>query len=113
MLRPALPSCLISIVTEVSPWYLCDFVFVCLCVYVYARVCVRVCVRVCARVRVCVCFVCVFVCVCMCVCVHVCVCVCDCAPSAQPPLSSIHLTWLVRGCRAANAAKAHVHYDQV
>jgi hypothetical protein len=52
--------------------------YVCECIFV--PVCVCVCVRVCLRLCVCVC-VCVFVCVCVCVCVYVCVyvCVCSCA----------------------------------
>ena len=61
----------------------------CMCVYVYARVCVHVCMHVCVcgcvcmslyvRVLVCVC-VCLYVCVCVCIylCVYVCMCVYVC-----------------------------------
>ena len=52
---------------------------VCVCVCVYACVCMRVCVCVCVYACVCVCVhVCVYACVCVHVCVYACVCVCMC-----------------------------------
>lgn len=59
--------------------WVCKYMCVCVCKYVY--VCVRVCkyvyVCVCANMCMCVC-VCLYICVCSCLClwVHVCVCMC-------------------------------------